>query len=108
MLSRIKSVIKTKIAFTTHKDQEFSGNDHKGGKQVPTVPLSWAKGNTDKSNKLQLQQEIKKSKEAHANIYCWAWKKATGDDCQTQKSLPPKSHESEFSNQTSKISSPKV
>lgn len=65
--------------------------------ECPTGPLSWAKINTDESNKLQLQQEIKKCKEAHADIYCWAWKKVTGHDYQTWKSLPSKSHESEFS-----------
>lgn len=37
----------------------------------PTVPLSRAKENTDKNNKLQLQ-EIKKCKETHTSIYCWA------------------------------------
>lgn len=67
-------------------------------KKSSILHISSAKENTDKGNKLQLQHEVKRCKEAHANIYCWAWKKATENCHQMRESLPQKSLESEFSN----------
>lgn len=67
-------------------------------KKCLILHLSSAKENTDKGNKLQLQHEVKRCKEAHANIYCSAWKKATENCYQMWESLPQKSQESEFSN----------
>lgn len=73
MLKRIKSIIKIemKMALTEHdKLQRFNGNDLRKEKKGSIFHISSAKENTDKGNKLQLQHEVKRCKEAHANIYC--------------------------------------